>query len=48
MVLPTIVAVVVPIIVDLILGYAGVIDMLAGATVSGFLLAILYVRLRRR
>ncbi len=40
MVLPTIVAIVVPIIVGMILGYAGVIGMLAGATVSGFLLAI--------
>lgn len=40
MVLPTIVAIVVPVIVGVILGYAGVIGMLAGATVSGFLLAI--------
>ncbi len=40
MVLPTVIAVVVPIITGLILGYRGVVGMLAGATVSGFLLAI--------
>ncbi len=40
MVLPTIVAIVVPVLVGMILGYAGVIGMLAGATVSGFLMAI--------
>ncbi len=40
MVLPTIVAVVVPIIVGIVLGCTGVVGMLAGATVSGFLLAI--------
>ena len=40
MVLPTIVAVVCPIVVGVILGYRGVIGMLAGATVAGFLLAI--------
>ena len=40
MVLPTIVAIVVPVLVGIILGYAGVIGMLAGATVSGFLIAI--------
>ena len=40
MVLPTLVAIVVPIIVGLVLGYTGVIGMLGGATVSGFLLAI--------
>ncbi len=40
MVLPTVVAIVVPVVVGMILGYAGVIGMLAGATVSGFLMAI--------
>lgn len=40
MVLPTIVAIAVPICVGLILGYKGVVGMLAGATVSGFLMAI--------
>ncbi len=40
MVLPTIVAVVVPVIVGIVLGCTGVVGMLAGATVSGFLLAI--------
>ena len=41
MVLPTIIAVVVPIFTGLILGPNGVIGMLAGATVTGFLMAIL-------
>jgi len=40
MILPTLVAVAAPIIVGLILGCAGVVGMLAGATVSGFLMAI--------
>ncbi len=40
MVLPTIVAVAVPIVVGLILGCTGVVGMLAGATASGFLMAI--------
>jgi len=40
MILPTVVAVAVPIIVGLVLGCTGVVGMLAGATVSGFLLAI--------
>lgn len=40
MILPTIVAIAVPIVVGLILGYKGVVGMLAGATVSGFLMAI--------
>ncbi len=40
MILPTIVAVVVPIIVGLILGCTGVVGMLAGATASGFLMAV--------
>lgn len=41
MILPTIVAVVVPVVTGLILGPNGVIGMLAGATVTGFLVAIL-------
>ncbi len=40
MILPTIVAVVVPVVVGLCLGCTGVIGMLTGATVSGFLMAI--------
>ncbi|MBR3271922.1 MAG: sodium-translocating pyrophosphatase, partial [Clostridia bacterium] len=40
MVLPTIVAVIVPIVVGMTLGSAGVVGMLAGATASGFLMAI--------
>ena len=40
MVLPTVVAVIVPIIVGLVLGCAGVVGMLAGATASGFLMAV--------
>ena len=40
MVLPTVVAVVVPIVVGLLLGCTGVVGMLGGATASGFLLAI--------
>ena len=40
MVLPTIVAIVAPVVVGIILGYHGVVGMLAGATASGFLLAI--------
>ena len=40
MVLPTVVAVVIPVAVGMILGVTGVVGMLAGATVSGFLLAI--------
>lgn len=40
MILPTIVAVIVPIVTGLILGYHGVVGMLAGATASGFLMAI--------
>ncbi len=41
MVLPTIIAVVVPVVTGLILGPNGVVGMLAGATVTGFLVAIL-------
>ncbi len=40
MVLPTIVAIIVPIVTGLVLGYQGVVGMLAGATACGFLLAI--------
>lgn len=40
MVLPTIVAIVAPIVTGMVLGYRGVVGMLAGATVTGFLIAI--------
>lgn len=40
MILPTIVAIVVPVVVGLVLGYKGVVGLLAGATVTGFLMAI--------
>ena len=40
MILPTLVAVIAPVAVGLILGCAGVVGMLAGATASGFLMAI--------
>ncbi len=40
MILPTIIAVVVPVIVGLSIGPTGVVGMLAGATASGFLMAI--------
>ena len=40
MVLPTVVAIVVPVVVGLLLGCTGVVGMLAGATASGFLLAV--------
>lgn len=40
MVLPTIISVVIPVLTGLILGPNGVVGMLAGATVTGFLLAI--------
>ncbi len=40
MVLPTVVAVVVPVIVGIVLGCTGVVGLLAGATASGFLIAI--------
>ena len=40
MILPTVVAVIAPVIVGMVLGFTGVVGMLAGATVSGFLLAI--------
>ncbi len=40
MVLPTIVAIITPIVVGLLLGCTGVVGMLAGATASGFLMAV--------
>ena len=40
MVLPTILAIVTPVITGLILGYNGVIGMLAGSTSTGFLMAV--------
>ena len=40
MVLPTLVAVAVPVIVGMVLGCTGVVGMLAGATASGFLMAV--------
>ncbi len=40
MILPTIVAVVAPVVVGLVLGCTGVVGMLAGATASGFLMAV--------
>ena len=40
MILPTIVAIVCPVTVGLLLGYQGVVGLLAGATASGFLMAI--------
>lgn len=40
MIMPTIVAIVTPVIVGLVLGYQGVVGLLAGATASGFLMAI--------
>jgi K(+)-stimulated pyrophosphate-energized sodium pump len=40
MILPTVVAVIVPIVVGIVLGCTGVVGMLAGATASGFLMAV--------
>ena len=40
MVFPTIVAVAVPVIVGMVLGCTGVVGMLAGATATGFLMAV--------
>ena len=40
MIMPTVVAIVTPIVVGLILGFNGVIGMLAGATATGFLMAV--------
>ncbi len=40
MILPTVVAIIVPIIVGMVLGPTGVVGLLAGATASGFLMAV--------
>ena len=40
MILPTVLAIVTPVVVGLILGYNGVIGMLAGSTSTGFLMAV--------
>ena len=40
MVLPTVIAVVTPIVVGMVLGYKGVVGLLAGATVTGFAMAV--------
>ena len=40
MILPTIIAVIVPIVSGLVLGFKGVVGLLAGATATGFLMAI--------
>ena len=40
MILPTVVAIAAPVVTGMVLGYHGVVGMLAGATVSGFLMAI--------
>ncbi len=40
MIVPTVIAVAVPVVVGLVLGFKGVVGMLAGSTVSGFLIAI--------
>jgi len=40
MVLPTVIAIAVPVVVGMVLGFRGVVGMLGGATVSGFLMAI--------
>ncbi len=40
MVLPTVIAIVSPVIVGLLLGYQSVVGLLGGATISGFLLAV--------
>ena len=40
MILPTVIAIVVPVVVGMLLGCAGVVGMLAGATATGFLLAV--------
>ncbi len=40
MIVPTLVAIAVPVAVGMVLGYKGVVGMLAGATVTGFLMAI--------
>ena len=40
MVLPTVIAIAVPVVVGMVLGFRGVVGMLGGATVTGFLMAI--------
>ena len=40
MVLPTVIAIAVPVVVGMVLGFKGVVGMLGGATVTGFLMAI--------
>ncbi|MBP3627166.1 MAG: sodium-translocating pyrophosphatase [Clostridia bacterium] len=40
MILPTVIAIVVPVVVGMLLGCTGVVGMLAGATATGFLLAV--------
>ena len=40
MVLPTVIAIAVPVVVGIVLGFKGVVGMLGGATVTGFLMAI--------
>ena len=40
MILPTVISVIVPLVVGLLLGWTGVVGMLAGSTATGFLLAI--------
>lgn len=40
MILPTVLAIITPIVVGLVLGYNGVIGMLAGSTATGFLMAV--------
>lgn len=40
MILPTVVAIIVPVVVGMVLGPTGVVGMLAGATASGFLMAV--------
>ncbi len=40
MIVPTLIAVLVPLVVGLLLGYQGVVGMLAGSTATGFLMAI--------
>ena len=40
MILPTVVAIIMPIVTGFILGYHGVVGMLAGATASGFMIAV--------
>lgn len=48
MIAPALIAIIAPIVVGLVLGVNGVVGMLAGATVCGFLLAIMMAQFRRR